>query len=95
MNINKPHPNIAIRTNISVYLSANQWNLKTDEFPRIVIEKVASFLNKRVMYEYNKGEPKEMLVQGVMSLADQFKIYGATSKETKKVLDNLLEQVYN
>ena len=95
MNITKPHPNLSIRTNISVDMSANQWNLKTDEFPRIIIEKVASFLNKRVMYEYNKGEPKEVVLQGVLTLADQFKIYGADSKETKKVLDNLLEQVYN
>ena len=95
MNITKPNPNLSIRTNISVDMSASQWNLKTEEFPRNVIEKVASFLNKRVMFEFNKGEPKEVALQGVLSLADQFKIYGATSKETKKVLDNLLEQVYN
>jgi hypothetical protein len=95
MNITKPNPNLSIRTNISVDMSANQWNLKTEEFPRNVIEKVASFLNKRVMFEYNKGESKEVALRGVMSLANHFEVYGATSKETKKVLDNLLDRVYN
>jgi hypothetical protein len=95
MNITRPNPNLAVRTNISVDYSANQWCLNTKEFPRSVIEKVASFLNKRVMMEYNKGEPREVVVGAVEVLTDKFKIYGATSKETKKVLDNLLDTVYN
>lgn len=95
MNICKPHPNLAIRTNISVDLSASQWCLKTDDYPRTIIEKVASFLNKRIMIEYNKGESKETVESCFTTLADQFEIYGANSKETKKVLDNLLNQVYH
>lgn len=95
MNIARPNPNLAVRTNISVDYSASQWCLNTEDFPRSVIEKVASFLNKRVMMEYNKGEPREVVVSAVEALTDAFEIYGAKSKDTKKVLDNLLDTVYN
>jgi hypothetical protein len=95
MNIAKPHPNISVRTNISVNFSANQWGLLTDKFPRTIIERVADYMNKRIMMNYNKGEPKETVRMAFDTLAQDFKLYGATSKETKKVFDKLIEEVYN
>jgi len=94
MNLKKIHPNISIQTAIHVDLSADQWRLKTDQFPRTVIEQVASFMNKRLMMDFNRGESKEKLKERLNILAEDFTIYGATSPQTQKVLDNLLKQVY-
>jgi hypothetical protein len=95
MNIAKPHPNVSIRTNINLNFSADQWCLLTDKFPRTVIERVADYLNKRIMLNYNKGEPPETVRLSFESLASDFKVYGATSKDTKKVFDKLISEVYN
>ena len=58
MNIANPHPNIQIRTSISVNFSASQWGLHVDKFPRVIVEKVADYLNKRITVCFNKGEPR-------------------------------------
>ena len=94
MNISKPHPNVQIRTSITINLSADQWALNTKDHPRVIIEKVADFLNKRITTEFNKGESRSTLELSINSLSDNFKIYGATKKESKEVLTNLLNELY-
>lgn len=94
MNITKPHPNVAIKTMISVNLSASQWKLSTEDFPRSVIESVANYINKRIMMTYNKGGNKGLVQIAFKSITDDFRIYGATSRETKKVFEKLLKEIY-
>lgn len=93
MNISKPHPNIQIRTSISINLSASQWKLKIESYPRVIVEKVADFLNKRVTYEFNKGESRQKIIDSFDTLAKNFEIYGATSKETKAVFNGIINTV--
>lgn len=94
MNITHPHPNVAIKTMISVNFSASQWKLKTEDFPRTVIESVANFLNKRIVMSYNKGGDSNFVRIAFKSLADDFEIYGAKSKETNVVFDKLMKEIF-
>ena len=94
MNVCKPHPNLSIRTTVSVNLSADQWALKTQQHPRVIIEKVADYLNKRVNSEFNRGESRPHVEKAVESLADDFKIYGASDPSSKEVLNGLLDELY-
>lgn len=93
MNVTNPHPNIQIRTSISLNLSASQWSLEVDKFPRTIVEKVADFLNKRVTYEFNKGEPRQKIIDSFDMLAKNFEIYGATSKKTKEVFNGVINKI--
>jgi hypothetical protein len=90
MNISKPSPNVSIRTTVS----AGQWALKTDKFPRTIIEKVADILNKRLTLEYNRGENRIKVKQSMQGLARSFEIYGATHADSEHVLDSLLDELY-
>jgi hypothetical protein len=94
MNISKPSPNVSIRTTVAVNLSAGQWALKTDKFPRTIIEKVADILNKRLTLEYNRGENRIKVKQSMQGLARSFEIYGATHADSEHVLDSLLDELY-
>ena len=93
MNVFKPHPNIHIRTTVNVNLSAEQWALKTDKFSRVVIEKVADYLNKRITLEYNKGEPLEGLRGGYNNLRDSFEIY--VTPDTDLVFRSVTDTLYS
>lgn len=93
MNVSKPHPNILIRTSVTIDLSAEQWALKTDEFPRTIIEKVADILNKRVTLTFNKGEKAEALQQGYESLKSGFAIY--LTQETDRVFKEVSNTIYS
>jgi hypothetical protein len=93
MNIANPHPNIQIRTSISINLSASQWHLHVDKYPRVIVEKVADYLNKRVNVNFNKGEPRATVEFAFDALAKDFAMYGATSKETRKVFTDILQTV--
>jgi len=94
MNIFSIEKNIRMSTLVNVNLSASQWDLYTESFPRHTIEKVASFLNGRFNQGYNKGMSKEQLKTFMDQLMEQFSIYGANDKDTRKVLGLLLEKVY-
>lgn len=93
MNITNPHPNIQIRTSISLNLSASQWHLEVDKFPRTIVEKVADFLNKRITTEFNKGEPIEKVKLSFEMAAKGFAIYGAESVKTQEVFANVIKTV--
>ncbi len=92
MNIFKPHPNVHIRSTVNLNLSAEQWSLRTDQFPRVIIEKVADYLNKRVTMEYNRGEPLESIEVGYNSLRDRFEIY--VTPETDQVFKSVTDTLY-
>lgn len=92
MQIFKPHPNVAVRATISVNLSADQWGLDTDKWPRVIIEKVADFLNKRFTMEYNKGEGIDTLRSDYNNLRESFVLY--VTDETDQVFEKLINQVF-
>lgn len=94
MNIRKPHPNLTIRSSTSVNFSAAQWGLKTDDHPRVVIEKVASYLNNRITREYNRGETEDHTRMAVTSLMKDFKLYGADNPRTRELLNKILKNLY-
>lgn len=94
MNIRKPHPNLVVRSAAAVNFSADQWGLKTDQFPRIVIEKVASYLNNRLRMAYNRGEDAECARAAVTMLFKDFAIYGAGSAKSKDLLDKIIKNLY-
>lgn len=92
MNVFKPHPNIHIRTTVNVNLSAEQWALRTNDYSRVVIEKVADYLNKRITVEFNKGEPLQGVQGGYNSLRDTFEIY--ITPETDGVFQSVMDTLY-
>jgi hypothetical protein len=94
MNVLKLNNNVHIRKQISVDLSADQWELLTDSYSRTVIEKVANLLNRRLVLAYNSGKGKEEVRLEMESLMKDFTIYGANDKYSKIVLTNLLEKLY-
>lgn len=94
MNIFNLDPNVRISSAVNVNLSAQQWDLYTESFPRHTIEKVASYLNNRFNQGYNQGMTKERLSNFMDDLMETFSVYGANDRETRKVLNKLLEQVY-
>ena len=93
MNIANPHPNIQIRTSISVNFSASQWGLHVDKFPRVIVEKVADYLNKRITVCFNKGEPRSKVELAFELLAKDFTMYGASSAATRKVFTSIMDTV--
>lgn len=94
MNVLKLNNNVHIRKQISVDLSADQWELLTHSYSRPVIEKVANLLNRRLVLSYNSGKSKEEVRLEMTSLMKDFTIYGANDGESHAVLNNLLEKLY-
>jgi hypothetical protein len=95
MNVTKLTHNISIRKQVSVNLSASQWELSTSGFSRVVIEKVADILNRRLVLSFNSGKSKADVEVSMVALMKDFSMYGANSKPTKVVLDRLLKSLYS
>jgi len=95
MNIVKPHPNVYIRTTVNIDLSAEQWGLHTSSFSRTMVEKVATFLNKKVTHTFNIGCDRKTVEEHFNCLADHFKLYGATNKNTQAILKGLLDELFS
>lgn len=94
MNVMKVNNNVSIRKQISVDLSASDWKLQTNDFSRLIIEKVANLLNRRLVLSFNTGKSKNEVQIAMKSLMNDFALYGATSKNTTKVLDELLDSLF-
>lgn len=94
MNIFSLDTNIRMSAAVNVNLSAQQWELYTESFPRHTIEKVASYLNNRFNQGYNQGMSRGDLEMFVTSLMSTFRIYGAANSEPRAVLNTLLKKVY-
>ena len=94
MNITTIHPNFRVSTQLNVDLSAAQWGLYTDRFSRPVIEKVANYLNQRIMREFNRGETQDNVRFSFNALAKDFAIYGATDTQVKETLNLILAKAY-
>lgn len=95
MNVTKLSNNISIRKQVSVNLGAAQWGLNTAGFSRIVIEKVADILNRRLVLSFNSGKSRADLEKSMATLMGDFKIYGASSKVSKDTLNKLLNSLYS
>lgn len=94
MNIFTIDTNVQMSAAININLSAQQWDLYTESFPRHTIEKVATYLNNRFNQGYNRGMKKEQLSGFMNDLMETFSVYGANDRESRKVLEMLLEKVY-
>jgi hypothetical protein len=94
MNISKIKTNVRVSSIVAIDLSADEWGLDTKHTPRAVIDKVATFLNKRFNRGYNIGLTDNELVDSMYELMDSFKIYGAFHPEPNEVLKNLIYSVY-
>jgi hypothetical protein len=92
MNISKPHPNVQIYTTVNINLSAKQWCLRTDDFSRVVIEKVADHLNKRVTRDFNQGENYVDLGTRFNYLKNSFEAY--ITPETDDTFKSITEAIY-
>ena len=92
MNIYKPHPNVSFRTMVTIDLSASQWCLKTNDWPRTIIEQVASYLNKRLTLSFNIGDSKDIVRQQYNMLTEQFKLY--LTNDTDCVFESLVDAMY-
>lgn len=92
MNIYKPHPNVSFRTMVTIDLSASQWCLKTNDWPRTIIEQVANFLNKRLTLSFNIGDSKDNVRQQYNILTEQFNLY--VTKDTDCVFESLVDAMY-
>jgi hypothetical protein len=95
MNVMKLSNNVSIRKQISVDLSANQWDLYTHSYSRTVIEKVANILNRRLVLAFNSGKRKEEVQSEMLALMDDFSVYGASDTEPRAVLNKLLNSLYS
>jgi len=94
MNVMKVNNNVSIRKQISVDLSASDWKLQTNKFSRLIIEKVANLLNRRLVLSFNTGKSQKDVKTEMTSLMNDFALYGATSKDTQKVLSDLLVSLF-
>lgn len=92
MNIHRPHPNIVIRTTVSVNLSPEQWRLGTERHSRVIMDKVADTMNKRITLLYNRGDMRDDARASFLGLVKDFEIY--TTKDTVKVFDQLCQEIY-
>lgn len=92
MNINKPDPNLRILSRIELNYSATQWALKCDQFPRLIIEKIADYLNKRVSMGYNRGLGSKELQTNYDGLRKEFALY--ITKQTDQVFESIVEKIY-
>lgn len=94
MNIAKLGTNIRLRSTVSVNLSAADWDLYTSAFSRVIIEKVANFLNGRFNYCYNTGLTEDELKSQMHALMDSMATYGASDTEPRAILEDLCRKVY-
>lgn len=94
MNISKIKTNVRVSSTVSIDLSADEWGLDTKQTSRAIIDKVATYLNKRFSRGYNIGLTANELVDSMYELMGSFKIYGANHPEPNEVLKNLIYCVY-
>lgn len=92
MNITKPHPNISIRTTVSVNFSADQWRLRTNECSRVIIEKVADSFNKRLSSTFNAGFSKNEIMAAYTGLQSEFLPY--ITAETESVYHDVVRVLH-
>ena len=94
MNISNIKTNIRVSSIVAIDLSADEWGLDTKFTSRAIIDKVATYLNKRFNRGYNIGLTSSELVDSMCELMDSFRIYGANHPEPNEVLKNLIYSVY-
>lgn len=94
MNVTKLGTNVRLRSTVSVNLSAADWALYTSAYSRVIIEKVANFLNGRFNYCYNIGMTEAELKERMASLMDSMATYGASDTEPRAILEDLCRKVY-
>jgi hypothetical protein len=93
MNIFILHPNVKVRSTVQINISAADWGLDTERFSRTIIEKVANSLNSRINLDFNSGRTENEIRDGFISLTNQFEFYGANSKATLSVFDEIMHGV--
>jgi len=92
MNTTNPFPNIYLRTSVTVNLSADQWALRTSDYDRGVVDKVANLLNKRITNTYNKGEGIDNLRLSYRGLIKDLNLY--VTDQTDSVFESMIPTLY-
>lgn len=94
MNLFTLKQNVKFQAAVNVNLSANQWELDTENHSRHTIESVANYLNRRFNDGYNRGMNRSKLETFVSELMKQFELYGANNLLPRRKLIELLDMVY-
>jgi len=77
-------------------LSADQWELYTNSFPREEIEAVADKINKAFSFNYNELRlNRTQFIATMEKTLMQYKEFGAADTEPYRVLWTLTEAAYN
>ena len=77
---------------MDINLSPEQWKLNTAVHGRVVLDKVADTLNKRVTLVYNSGDNVATLRAGFSGLLTDFALY--TTRDTMNVFEQLAKEIY-
>ena len=86
--------NLLISKNVKSTLSAEEWKLDTHKHSTFMMGKIAGYLNKRLESGFNNGLTHKDLRSIMLSLMYEFRLYGATKKDSERVLDNVLNRIY-
>jgi hypothetical protein len=86
--------NLLISKNVKSTLSAEEWKLDTHKHSTFMMNKIATYLNKRLESGFNNGLTYKDLRSIMLALMHEFRLYGASKKETEKVLDDVLSRIF-
>lgn len=86
--------NLLISKNVKSTLSAEEWKLDTHKHSTFMMNKIATYLNKRLESGFNNGLRQEEIRAIMLGLMHEFRLYGAAKKETEKVLDEVLARIF-
>jgi hypothetical protein len=86
--------NLLISKNVKSTLSADEWKLDTHKHSTFMMNKIATYLNKRLESGFNNGMCQDDVRSVMISLMHEFRLYGANKKETEKVLDDVLNRIF-
>jgi len=86
--------NLLISKNVKSTLSAEEWKLDTHKHSTFMMNKIATYLNKRLEAGFNNGMTQDQLREIMLVLMYEFRLYGAAKKENEKVLDDVLAKIF-
>jgi hypothetical protein len=78
---------------ISVYLTAEQWQLYTSTYPA-ECSAIAFALNKTLIEYVNRGETREAVERFMLSAMRHAAEFGANDTEPRAVLDAILNEIF-
>jgi hypothetical protein len=86
--------NLLISKNVKSTLSAEEWKLDTHKHSTFMMNKIATYLNKRLESGFNNGLTHKDLRSIMLGLMHEFRLYGASGGGSVKVLDEVLKKIF-